>query len=82
MGQADAHAGQGGIRHRLPRCRESSTVSKNKGNEDGGIFHNSSIDGRVMLEDLAASIIGGQVEGCVAILASLAHVIAITHKRG
>jgi hypothetical protein len=48
-------------------------VSKSSGDERGWIFSDSSKNCIMVLENVAASVIGGQVKGCGAILASLAH---------
>jgi hypothetical protein len=48
-------------------------VSKSSGDERGWIFSDSSKNYSMMLEDLAASVIAGQIKGCGEILASLAH---------
>ena len=55
--------GQRRRRQSLHRGRESSAVRKSSGNERGWIFSDSSKDRIMVLEDLAASVIGGQVEG-------------------
>jgi len=57
-------------------------VSKSGGDELGWIFIDRGVDSFVVLEDLAASVIGGQVKGCGVILALLADVIAISQERG
>ena len=46
-------------------------MSSSRGDESGRIVTNESIGCDMMLEYLAASIIGGQVEGCSTILVSL-----------
>jgi hypothetical protein len=38
-------------------------VSKSSGDECGWVFSDRGVDSFVVLEDLAASVIGGQVEG-------------------
>jgi hypothetical protein len=54
-------------------------VSKSSANERGWILGDGGVDNIMMLEDLAASVINGQVKGRGAILASLTHMTAI-HK--
>jgi hypothetical protein len=74
-----------GQRHRrqsLFRGRESSAVSKSSGGERGWIFSDSSKDRNMVLENVSASVIGGQVKGRGAILVLLADVTAISHERG
>jgi len=55
-------------------------VLKNTCHESGRIVSHRSKDSRMVLEEVVAGVIGGQVKGCGAILASLAHVMAI-HKK-
>jgi len=57
-------------------------VSKSSGDERGWVFSDSSKNCSMVLENLAASVIAGQIKGCGAILESLADVIAIIHKSG
>jgi hypothetical protein len=54
-------------------------VSKRSSDERGWIFSDRGIDSFVVLENVAASVIGGQVKGYGAILASLAREVD-THK--
>jgi len=65
--------GQRRRRQSLLRGRESSTMSKSSGDERGRILSDSSKDRSMVLEDLAASVIGGQVEGRFAILYAVRH---------
>ena len=70
--------GQVRRRHRLPRSRQSHTVSKRTGGEKSRwIFTDSSKDSSVVLENVAASVIGGKIKGRGAVLASLANMISI-----
>jgi hypothetical protein len=45
-------------------------VSKSSGDERGWILGNRGVDSSVVLEDLAAGVVGGEVKGRGAILAS------------
>ena len=69
-------------RQSLLRGRESSAVSKSSGDKRGRIFSDSGVDSFVVLENVAASVIGGQVKGRGAILVFFADVTAISHERG